>query len=226
MNLENLKKTWEKLPTEKQLDENQLKQMLGKHTKSLIDRIDRNIKIGLVVLFVLILIFALDDFLLSPLMIESLNENISVPGWLLFLGVFSNALIFTTFIYFAIKYYKVKKACDTVCDLKETLKKIIGTLEIYQTMFYLALATLLVAIGLGFITGMITGSSDKVRQLGISISEVETGGLIATILIGLIILVILVGSVFLFLRWGFRKLYGNYIQELKLTLKELEEINE
>jgi amino acid transporter len=226
MDLENLKKAWEKLPTEKQLDEEQLSKMLGKHTKSLIDRIDRNIKIGLMVLFVLILIFALDDFLLSPMMLESINENITVPGWLLFLSVFSNALILTTFIYFVIKYYKVKKACDTVCDLKETLKKIIGTLEIYQTMFYLALVTLLVTIGLGFITGMYTGFSDKVKQLGIPISEVNTEGLIAGILIGLVILVILVGGVFLFLRWGFRKLYGNYIHELKLTLKELEEINE
>jgi hypothetical protein len=226
MDLENLKKTWEKLPSENQLDEDQLRKMLGKQTKSLIDRIDRNIKIGMIVLFVLILIFALDDFLFSPLMIESLKENISIPPWLLFLSIFSNALIFTTFIYFVIKYYKVKKACDTVCDLKETLKKIIGTLEIYQTMFYLALVALLVSIGLGFITGMYTGFSDKVKQLGIPISEVETGGLIVTILIGLLVLVILVGGVFLFLRWGFRKLYGNYIQELKLTLQELQEIED
>lgn len=226
MDLENLKKTWDKLPATEQLDENQLKQMLGKRTKSLIDRIDRNIKIGLVVLFVLILIFALDDFLLSPLMIESLNENISVPGWLLFLGIFSNALILTTFIYFVIKYYRVKKSCDTVCDLKETLKKIIGTLKIYQTMFYLALATLLVAIGLGFITGMYTGFSDKVKQLGIPITEVETGGLIGTVLIGLVILVILVGGIFILLRWGFRKLYGNYLEKLKLTLRELQEIED
>lgn len=226
MDLENLKKTWDKLPSNEQLDENQLRQMLGKRTKSLIDRIDRNIKIGLVVLFVLILVFALDDFLISPLMIQSLNENISIPGWLLFLGVFSNTLIFTTFIYFVIKYYRVKKSCDTVCNLKETLNKIIGTLKIYQTMFYLALATLLVAIGLGFITGMYTGFSDKVKQLGIPISEVETGGLIGTILIGLVILVILVGGIFVFLRWGFRKLYGNYLQKLKLTLQELQEIED
>jgi uncharacterized iron-regulated membrane protein len=93
-------------------------------------------------------------------------------------------------------------------------------------MFYLALVTLLFAIGIGFITGMYTGFSDKVKQLGIPISEIETGGLIGTILIGLVILVILVGGVFLFLRWGFRKLYGNYIHELKLTLKELEEIED
>lgn len=159
-------------------------------------------------------------------MIESLNENISIPGWLLFLGIFSNALILTTFIYFVIKYYRVKKSCDTVCDLKETLKKIIGTLKIYQTMFYLALATLLVAIGLGFITGMYTGFSDKVKQLGIPITEVETGGLIGTVLIGLVILVILVGGIFILLRWGFRKLYGNYLEKLKLTLRELQEIED
>jgi hypothetical protein len=226
MDLEYLNKTWDKLPVNKQLDENQLKQILGKRTKSLIDRIDRNIKIGLVVLFVLILIFALDDFLISPLMLDTLNENITVPKWLLFLGVFSNTLIFTTFIYFAIKYYRVKKGCEAVCDLKETLKKIIGTLQIYQTMFYLALVTLLVAIGLGFVTGMYTGFSDKVKQLGIPISEIETGGLIGTVLIGLVILVVLVGGVFVFLRWGFRKLYGNYLQKLKLTLQELQEIED
>lgn len=226
MDLENLKKTWDKLPSENQLDEDQLRKMLGKQTKSLIDRIDLNIKIGLVILFVLILIFALDDFLISPLMIESLNENISVPGWLLFLGVFSNALILTTFIYFVIKYYRVKKSCDTVCDLKETLKKIIGTLQIYQIMFYTALATLLVAIGLGLITGMYTGSTEKVNQRGIPISEVDTGGLIATIFIELVILVILVGGIFILLRWGFRKLYGNYLEKLKLTLMELQEIED
>jgi len=223
MDLENLKKTWDKLPAIEQLDENQLKQMLGKRTKSLIDRIDRNIKIGLVVLFVLILIFALDDFLLSPLMIENINEKISVPTWLVFLGVFSNALIFTTFIYFVIKYYRVKKSCDTVCDLKETLKKIIGTLEIYQTMFYLALATLLVAIGLGFVTGIYTGFSEK---LEIPISEVEPRGLLIITLIGLFFLVIIIGGIFISLRWGFRKLYGNYLQKLKLTLHELQEIED
>jgi hypothetical protein len=159
-------------------------------------------------------------------MMKGLDENISIPHWLLFLGVFSNTLILTTFIYFVIKYYRVKKSCETVCDLKETLKKIIGTLEIYQTMFYLALVTLLFAIGLGFVTGMYTGFSDKVKQLGIPISQVETGGLIGTVLIGLVILVILVGGIFVFLRWGFRKLYGNYLQKLKLTLQELQEIED
>ncbi len=226
MDLENLKRTWEKLPSDNQLDEDQLKKMLGKRTKSLIDRIDRNIKIGFVVLFVLILIFALDDFLISPLMTDEMSKNITIPGWLTFLGVFSNTLIFTTFIYFVIKYYRVKKSCEAVCDLKETLRKIIDTLKIYQTMFYLALVTLLLAIGSGFVTGLYRGFLDEVTAQGIEIGDVGTNKIVVMVLTGLIILVLITGVVFFFLRWGFRKLYGNYINKLKLTLHELEEIED
>jgi hypothetical protein len=226
MDLKSLKKTWSKLPSEGQLDENQLRKMLSKQTKSLMDRIDRNIKIGFVILFVLITVFALDDFLLSPLMIEESLENINIPSWLTFVGVFSNALIFFTFIYFVIKYYRVKKSCDMVCDLKETLVKIIDTLKIYQTMFYLALFALLAAIGSGFITGMYRGFLDLATEKGIAHNEIQANQVAVFILIGLVVLLILTGAVFLFLRWGFRKLYGNYINKLKLTLKELQEIEE
>jgi len=226
MDLENLKKTWNKLPSDNQLDEDQLRKMLGKRTRNLMDRIDLNIKIGFGVLFVLIAIFALDDYLLSPLMLDKLSENINIPGWLTFLSVFSNALIFTTFIYFVIKYYRVKKSCDTVCDLKVSLIKIIDTLKIYQTLFYLALVALLVAIGSGFVTGMYRGFLDVVNEKGIPLEEIQTNQKIIIVLIGLSILILITGAVFVFLRWGFRKLYGNYIYKLKLTLQELQEIDD
>jgi len=226
MDLEILKKTWDKLPSDYQLDENQLRKMLGKQTKSLMDRIDRNIKIGFGVLFVFIMIFALDDYLFSPLMTDNLNETIKIPMWLTFLGVFSNTLILTTFIYFVIKYYRVKRTCDMVCDLKDTLIKIIGTLKIYQTMFYLALVTMLVAIGSGLVSGIFTALLEEANQREIPIYEVETGGIIIAVVIGLIALVILTGGVFIVLQWGFRKLYGNYIHKLKLTLQELQEIGD
>lgn len=224
MELENLKKAWNKIPVEKSLDENQLREMLGRHSKSMIDRIDRNIKIGFVILFFMILIFALDDFFFSPMILG--EDEIEVPQWLLFIGVFSNALIFTTFIYFATKYYRVRKSCDIVCNLKETLKKIIDTLRIYKTLFYLALVAVLLAIGSGFVTGIFTGLTDNASELGIPFAEVDSKQLLIAVVAGLAGLVVLVGSVFLFLRWGFRKLYGNYIQKLKQTLKELEEIQD
>jgi len=226
MDLTVLKKTWDKMASTRELDENQIREMLGKHTKNLIERIDRNIKIGFVVLFFLILIFSLDDFLLSPLLTKDVSENLAVPHWLLFLSVLSNTLIFTTFIYFVIKYYHVRRSCDITCELKETLVKIIATLKIYQRMFYLALIFISVTMITGFITGVYQDTLANLETQGISFSEVSINQLLILIAIGLIFLLITVGGIFIFLRWGFRRLYGNYITKLKMTLKELEEIDE
>ncbi len=226
MKLTDLKKTWDKLASNRELDENQLKTMLGKRTKNLIERIERNIKIGFIILFVLLFVIVLDDFLISPMMMEEVGRNLAIPNWLLFLGVFSNALIFTTFIYFAIKYYRVKRSYDVSCDLKDTLRKIIDTLNIYRCLFYLALISMTITMALGFITGLYQGSFAKLENQGISFSEIKMDQLVLTIAISLLFLIIIVGGIFIFLRWGFRKLYGNYIQKLKLTLNELNEIDE
>lgn len=226
MDLKDLKKTWDKMASTKELDENQLRKMLGKRTGNLIERIDRNIKIGFVVLFFLILIFSLDDFLFSPLLIKGVNENLDIPNWLLFLSVFSNALIFTTFIYFVIQYYRVKRSCDITGNLKETLIKIINTLKIYQRLFYLALIFFSMTMITGFIAGLYQGTLADFEQQGISFSEISVNQLLIIIVIALLFLLITVGGIFFFLRWGFRRLYGNYLTKLKLTLKELEEINE
>ncbi|MFV0266193.1 MAG: hypothetical protein ACK5HT_03555 [Draconibacterium sp.] len=226
MDLNDLKKTWNKLPAGKELDESQLRSMLSKRTGSLIERIDRNIRIGFLVLFALILLFAFDDFFVSPTVLKSLPEGVNVPQWLVFLGVFSNALIFTTFLYFVIKYYRVRKNCDVICDLRETLKKIINTLQLYKRLFYLALATFMVAIGLAFISGLYQGVNVSMTSQAGEVLQIDSGKLVLLIVIGLLVLTILVGGIFLFLRWGFRKLYGNYISKLKATLKELEGIED
>jgi len=226
MELKDLKKTWEKLSASRELDENQLRGMLSKRTKSLIERIDRNIKIGFAVLFVLILLFAFDDFLVSPQLVKNMTQGVNIPDWLLFLGVFANTLIFTTFIYFVIKYYRVKRSCDVVCDLRETLKKIIETLLLYKRLFYLALVTFMVAIGLSFITGFYEGVYGNIEDQGVEMADIETGKLFLAVVVGLLVLSALMVGIFLFLRWGFRRLYGNYIKKLKDTLNELEEIGE
>lgn len=226
MDLNDLKKTWNKLPNGQELDEGQLQNMLGKRTKSLIDRIDRNIKIGFVVLLGLILLFSFDDFWFSPETINEYYTAMPIPRWVIFLAVFGNVLIFTTFIYFVIKYYLVKKKCDVVCNLRDTLKQIIGTLELYQRLFYLALAAILLAIVSAFLSGIFEGLSHNAEVQGMHISDIETSQLLLVILISIVIIGALGGGIFLFLRWGFRKLYGNYIKKLKLTLKELQEIEE
>lgn len=226
MDLKDLKNTWNKMSAGTNLDEDQIREMLKNRTTTLIERIDLNIKIGFVVIFLLIVLFGLDDFLLTPFITEELGENMKVPNWLIILSVFSNMLLFFTFLFFVIKYYRVKKSCDVKCNLRETLLKIINTLTIYRRLFFLALITMLVAIGLGFVTGMYEGFLDGVQKKGIEIYDVEIVRLMLSVFIAIVILIIFVGGLFLGLRWGFRKLYGNYIDKLKQTLEELEEIKE
>ncbi|MFV0590862.1 MAG: hypothetical protein ACK5M7_05715 [Draconibacterium sp.] len=226
MDLNDLKKTWNKLPAGKELDESQLRAMLSKHTSNLIERIDRNIRVGFFILFALILLFAFDDFFVSPIILKSLPKGVNVPEWLIFLGVFSNALIFTTFIYFVIKYYRVRKNCDVNCDLRITLEKIINTLQLYKRLFYLALAIFVIYFGLAFVSGLYEGINLKLTDQVNELVQIDSAKLVLLVLIGVFIITVVGSGIFFFLHWGFRRLYGNYISKLKAALKELEEIED
>ncbi len=226
MELNDLKKTWNKISAGRELDENQLREMLGKRTKSLIERIDRNVKIGFGVILVMIVLFSLDDFWLSPQTIAKNYGEVPMPGWVVFFAIFGNTLIITTFLYFVIKYYKVKRSCDVLCNLKETLIKIIDSLVLYQRLFYLALVTIIISMASAFIMGIYKGLDYNAEVKGMQLSDIEPSQLVLVAVISSLLIVLFGGGIFLFLRWGFRRLYGNYIKKLRTTLKELEEIEE
>jgi len=225
MELKELKKTWDKLAPDKELDEEQIMGLLRKRTGNLIDRIDRNVRIGFVILFALILLFILDDLVFGPMLLEQVETDVKMPGWILFLSIFSNTLVVITFIYFVSQYYRVKKSCDLACNLRETLLKIIETLRIYQRLFYLALIILTISMGLQFISGLYSGMHEGIERNGVLLAEVPLGKWILVFVIGLAVLLFIVGGIYLLMRWGFRRLYGNYICKLKKNLKELDEID-
>ncbi|MFW5822839.1 MAG: hypothetical protein ACOCU7_05575 [Tangfeifania sp.] len=226
MELKDLKKAWDSVSSDKELDESQIREMLSKRTSNLIERIDRNIKIGFVLLFVLIVLFILDDFVFSPQVLDAMGNGITIPGWLLFINVFSYVLILSTFIYFVFQYYLAKKSCDVNCNLRETLKKIIKILQLYQRLFYFALIIFSVAVAISFISGMFMGMEVSAAENGMLLTDIPVNQLLIVFITGLVVLSLLVGGIFLFLRWGFRRLYGNYIQKLKVTLTELNEVDD
>jgi len=225
MELIDLKRTWNQLSARIELNEDQLREMLRKKTVNLIDRIDRNVRIGFVVLFVFIVLFIIDDFIFAPKLINDVANGIEIPRWLMFLSFFSNTLIVLTFVYFVIQYYKVKKTCNISCNLRETLVKIIGTLRIYQRLFYLALFVLSITMILYFISGMFLGAEVELHEKNMLFSDVTVGKWLVLLVVGLVVLGITVGGIYLLLRWGFRRLYGNYISKLKQNLSELNEID-
>jgi len=78
----------------------------------------------------------------------------------------------------------------------------------------------------GFITGLYQESVAEMEMKGLSFADIQKDQLFLEIVIGLVFLVVAVGGIFVFFRWGFRRLYGKYCQKLKQTLKELNEIDE
>ena len=224
MDLKDLKKTWNRFSAGKELDEDQLREVLRRRTGSLIERIDRNVRIGYIILFVLILLFLADDFIFAPILAGKAEAEAAMPIWLIYVSIFSNLLLFFTFMYFVYKYYKVRKMCNISCNLRETLVKIIKTLRLYKRLFYFALIVFALALALQFLSGMYTGMAHDIKTQGIALSEIPFNRWILITLTGLVVLVLSVGGLYLLMRWGFRRLYGNYINKLKHTLNELDEM--
>jgi len=202
------------------LDEADLTGMLKKRTLSLIERIDRNIKIGFVIFPALSLFFILDDFVLSP----SISGGDQVPGWIVLIDGLSTLFVLGTFIYFSLSYSAVKKNFSQSNDLKHVLKSIIRILETYRTLFYWALGILLLVLGIAFVTGLFSGVETAASRYGVAIGDLDREQMIEQMTEGMLILIAMIGVLFFFFRWGFRKLYGNYISKLEDTLGELEEI--
>lgn len=224
MKLKDLKKAWNSLSQNRELNERQIREMLQSKTGNLIDRIDRNIRVGAIVSFALILFFIFYDLLFSSRILHKISPEVHVPEWIIFVTIFVNSLIIISLICFIIHYYRVKNRYDITSNLKEFLTKIIDTFRIYQRLFYLILTIIITSITLQFITGMFTGMDIGLKQKGIAAADVPMVQWILMTLVGLAVLVVIAGGVFLLLRWGFRRLYGSYIDKLKENLKELNEM--
>jgi hypothetical protein len=227
MDIDDLKKAWDKyssIEQGKELDEDAIRKMLSGRTKSLIERIDRNIKIGFFIILALILFFIIDDLMISPVLLNGIASDLHIPGWLVVLDIFTNLAIIVTFVIFVNKYYRVKRECDISCNLAGALAKIIDILTLYQRMFYYAIFVLLASTATGFMVGLFKGMEYSAEISGIAPGEIKPLHVAITIIVGLVVLGLLSFGLFALFRWGFRRLYGNYLQKLKATQTELNEL--
>lgn len=224
--MKDLKSAWSKFSSDDanrhQLGEDAIYEMLKKRTRNLIERIDRNIRIGFGVLILLALFFMFDDFGGSPIQVE--KDEIT-PVWIQLMEGIGILLIALSFIYFWLNYRSTKRHFLQSNDLSKVLQSIIRILHIYRKLFYLALTILLVFVSISFVTGLYDGLALKAKETGqdiwvlSSLPEMEH-----QIMIGIGSFVVFIFLLFMLFRWGFRKLYGNYIFKLKETQKELNEI--
>ena len=224
MDLDELKSAWNNFSSRDasnhQLDENTIREMLKTRTKNLVDTVERNIKIGFGILF-LILMFLISG---NKLFSIAMPDGYSIPLWLKWLDLFNVLILGGTFAYFILRYYSIRKYYSNINNLHSTLVRMIKTLSTYKVLFNVALFILLIVAVVEFVTGLYAGAAISAETQGGRFADLNSQQLFWAILRGVAALILMVGLVFFLFRWGFNRLYGNYLQRLKATLKELDEI--
>jgi hypothetical protein len=151
------------------------------------------------------------------------RETIPYPQWLSPIDFLSTALIVTTYLFFAIRYIKVKRSFTIDRQLKDLLEGIIETVKTYQRLFYLAVVIFLVNMIAGFAAGFYQGIKFTADTMNGGFQNLPTSKILQLFGMGLLFLIPLVLFSFFILRWGFNKLYGKYLESLTSTLAELDE---
>jgi len=140
MEFKDLKSAWDTYSSQEvnkhRLGKESIDELLRNRTKTLVDRIDRNIRIGLTVLFVFIAYVILDSLFLSEYFSKILfQEVVEYPRWLVPIDYFSTTLIVATYLFFAIRYLKIRRSFSIDLQLKDLLKGILETVQTYKRMF-------------------------------------------------------------------------------------------
>lgn len=178
----------------------QLEQLISGRSRSVIDKLKRSILFEL--LFTLLVILAIIIFIIA-------SNRYRFTGWSL--GVIAGSLVFGIYVWRLqqrINYYEINAV-----SVKEKLQQIIHILQRY-TRLYFQLTMLLLPIA--FIMGYLFAINEKKQADATSnFSVYGTMFYIAWAIVWSILM-------YFFTKWYIKKLYGNYLQQLKDQLKELQ----
>jgi len=227
MELKDLKSAWDTYSSQEvdkhRLGKESIHELLRNRTQSLVGRIDRNMRIGLGVLLLFIIYLIIDSIFMSDLYSAIGYRDVEYPKWLIPIDIFSTTLIITTYLFFVVRYIKIKRSFSIQLQLKDLLLGIRETLITYRRMFYLAVVIFMINIIVSFIAGVYQGlkfKADAVSDGIINMTAIQTLKIIG---VSLLIIVPMIAFSFYILRWGFNKLYGRYLVKLEETLQELDE---
>lgn len=228
MDIRELKTAWDRYSSQEmdkhRLGKESIHEMLKSKTQTMVERFNRNIRIGLYVLGAYLMYVILDYFFLADYFSKMISrDTIEYPEWLRATDIFSSFLIMSTYLYFVFRYLKIKRSFSIDRHLKDLLNGILETIKTYRRLFYLAVIILLVNIVLSFSAGLYLGVKMNTSAFPHGFEDLSLMKILSIFGIGLAILIPMIGLTFFVLRWGFNKLYGRYILKLNETLTELDE---
>jgi hypothetical protein len=220
MDINDLKNAWNQISADnsghEQLTDERIKKLLSSRTTNLMERIDKNIRWGFAILFLIITLTMIWDFFLAENAGLQIDNQERIPEWVTILDRGVNILIFMLILLFVIRYHYIRRKCSDGCSLRQELIKVIKVLTAYKRLFGLVLIIFLLVSATGYIAGF---------YKGIHLQGQSGAYLPVAIVLGVVTLFLITSMLFLVLRWGFRKLYGNYLDQLQKMLRELDELD-
>jgi len=232
MELDELKSAWNKMSSENekklQLNEGEIQNLLGKRTRDITEKIGRNIRIGMIIVLGWVCLWLTIDFIFTPIFNKYLDgDDISkgLMDWSFILEIFVYVLIIATIIIFWIRYNRIEKQNIYSTDLKSKLSLHIKILDSYKTMFYIVLIIILFYIAIAFSSGFIAKLTSPTDELQLNIATIPFIKWVIMAVVFLFILGIFIAIYYFLFNFFFNRLYGRYLKQLKMTLKELDEVN-
>jgi hypothetical protein len=220
MGIGDLQEAWSRFTADSSdkhlLNEEEIRNLLGKRSRNLMERIDFNIRIGFIILLAVITVIFYYDFTHATSNYITGPYHTEIPGWLVVIDFFTNIFILGILVTFFIHYFKIRRLCKISCDLRHALMKVIGILTLYKRLFTAALVIIMLSSATGFMAGYVTSIHNN---------QTSEGFLVPVIVIGILLIALITWILFLFFRWIFRRIYGNYLMQLKSTLAELDDLN-
>lgn len=230
MELDDLKQTWNKITSESekrlQIGEQEIKKILKKRTLDISEKIGRNIRIGIGIIFGWVCLGFAVNFLLSPVLEDFLDKPYiteELMFWSFIVEVFNYLLIFVAIILFWIRYNKLERETIDTTNLRNKLQRLIKILSSYKVMFYIVLVIVLFYVIASFSSGFVLSYTYEMKEAGIELENIKFLQWIVVALVFLLVLGVILGIYYLLFNLFFKRLYGRYLKQLKETLKELNE---
>ena len=230
MELDDLKSAWNKISSDNekklQVNETDIQKLIGKRTMDISEKIGRNIRIGMFIILAWVVLGFTIELVLTPIFDNYLDKPYLTDKflfWTYMIEVFTYVLIFAALILLWIRYNKSAKLKFGTCDLKSRIIQLIKILDTYKVMFYIVLIIIIIYVIASFSSGFFMEYNYQVEQTGIDFRKLNSIGWIIIIFGFLFTLGLFITVYYFLFNLFFKRLYGRYLDQLKATLKELED---
>lgn len=230
MELDDFKKAWsqysEKQMAQSNVEVDAIAEIIGKRTLDISERIERNIRIGLIIMLVWTGLNFGVDYIVTPLIngeFEFLKSHKNLLIWASVFEAFLYLLLFISIGVFWIRFNKMKQTHMYEENLRAKIVYLINVIKSYKRMFYILLFVILIFTAFLFSSGFYAGFTSETANQNIDIAQINFWVWVFFVFVFVLALGIIIGFYCLLFTYFFKRLYGRHMKQLQQTLAELDE---